>query len=273
MSTILVVENGINTSYIDSLLIALFYKESHMQEILFQQTDNDFFIYLQELIYNNFVYPVRHGFSVLSSVMNEIRNYCYLCGWKNGYNLLELFNVSDYFDFLMNGFIKNIINIEILDINPIKNIQNINNITLNYINLQIINDSDIRILLKDWESSLIKTKNSYYSFKELPLILPIYLNRNISTDINYSKIDIKHKIKFYKNNDKKQSDFSWTIHSIICYSSSGTGSYYSLINMDTVWYMFNNINTPSITKIDIHNNDISYKIMQECVFLFYKLDN
>jgi hypothetical protein len=274
-NNIFVVENGINTSYIDSLLIALFYKQSYMQEILFQQTENDFFIYLQDLIYNNFVCQFRNGFSIGSGAINEIRNYSYLCGWKNGFNILDLYNVVDYFSFLMSGLIKNLINIEIMIVHPIKNTQTINNMNMNYIELKITENSDVKTLLKDWENIFfIEKKNTYYNFKEIPIIIPIYLNRYTTSDINFSKIDIKNKIKFYKNNDNKQINFHWNIHSIICFSNSGAGSYYSLFNIDNnIWYLFNNMNIPALSKIDISENDISTKIMQECVLLFYKLND
>jgi hypothetical protein len=49
-----VVADGLNTSYIDSILMSLFYKSSHLEEMLIQQPDNAEFIYLQEMISNNF---------------------------------------------------------------------------------------------------------------------------------------------------------------------------------------------------------------------------
>ena len=238
-NTILVVENGINTSYIDSLLFALFYKESHIQNILYQQTDKNIFMYLQDMIHNNFVYPIRSGFSISSSILNEIRNYSYLCGWKNNCNILDLYNVSEYFEFIMNGFSKNLINIDIMEINHKTNTQMMKSIECNFIELTITENNDIKYLLKDWENNITPNKNIYYNFKEVPMTLPIYLNRFTKASTNFSKIDIKRKLKFYKNKDDKQLNFYWNIHSVICFSNSGSGSYYSLINMgNNNWYIF-----------------------------------
>lgn len=106
MNPIFAVANGINTSYIDSLLIALFYKESYLQQMLFQQTENEYFSYLQDLIYINFIDNVRNSKSVDSFQINEIRNYSYMCGWKNTTNIIDLYDVIDYFSFIMDGFTK-----------------------------------------------------------------------------------------------------------------------------------------------------------------------
>lgn len=254
MNTMFVVENGINTSYIDTLLFSLFYN-THCNDLLIELPENEHFGYLQDLILDNFIYPIRNSHTVKSDIINEIRNYSYLCGWKNTKNILELFNVDEYFDFLMNGLTKKIINIDI----KISD-KNIKNVTMNYIKFDIKKNTNIRSLLNDWQ------KTNLY-FREIPFIIPIYLNRQHDISYNHNKIDIKKKIKF--NNDKINS---WGIYSIICYVKSLEHNiYYSLIFQDNIWYLFNNLNYPALSKIDITDNDIKFKIMQECVMLFYKL--
>jgi hypothetical protein len=254
MNTAFVVENGINTSYIDTLLFSLFYN-IHCNDLLIELPENERFGYLQDLILDNFIYPIRNGHTVTANIINEIRNYSYLCGWKNNSNILELFDTCEYFDFLMNGITKKIINIDI-KIND----KNIKNITMNYLTFNIEKNTNVKILLNKWQ------KNNFY-FREIPFIVPIYLNRKYESSYNHNKIDIKKKIKF--NNDKINS---WTIYSIICYVKSiDHNIYYSLILYDNTWYLFNNLNYPALSKIDITDNDIKFKIMQECVMLFYRL--
>jgi hypothetical protein len=66
------VEDGYNTSYIDSVLIALFYKPTHLHELLTQLPEKTMFSYLQELIFSNFVEQVRKNYSVNSGMKYEI---------------------------------------------------------------------------------------------------------------------------------------------------------------------------------------------------------
>ena len=254
MNTIFVVENGINTSYIDALLFSLFYN-THCNDLLIELPENDDFGYLQDLILDNFIYPIRNGHTIKADIINEIRNYSHVCGWKKNKNILELFKVNDYFNFIIDGLTKKIININV-KINE----KNIKSMTMNYINFDITKNTNIKKLLNKWYKP-------EYSFNEIPFIIPIYLNRQNDMSYNYNKIDINKKIKFNNNNLN-----SWTIYSIICYAkSTECDIYYSLILYNDMWYLFNNMNYPALIKIDITDSDIKFKIMQECVMIFYRL--
>jgi hypothetical protein len=254
MNPVFVVENGINTSYIDTLLFSLFYN-THCNDLLIELPENEYFGYLQDMILDNFIYPIRNGHTIKSNIINEIRNYSRLCGWKNNANILELFNVIDYFDFLMNGIVKNILNIDIK-----LNDKNIKNMTMNYIMFNINKNTNVKSLLNKWQ------KSNYY-FKEIPFIIPFYFNRKHDEIYSHNKIDINKKIKFKNDNLN-----SWLIYSIICYvKSTEHNSYYSLTLCNNTWYIFNNLNYPALSKIDITDTDIKFKIMQECIMVFYKL--
>lgn len=251
------VEDGYNTSYIDSLLIALFYKPTHLYELLTDIPENIKFSYLQDMISHNLVEQVRKNYSINASIINEIRNYSLMCGWKSGSSITDLYNVTDYLDFLLTGFSCNIINIETLSYN----------IKLNYLTFNAKNDSNIKILLDNWISENINKQT--YHFVELPTLIPI----NIKRENENCKIDIKKRIQFDKNNNKSQSSASWVIHSILCYSRVGIGRYYSVIytTYDN-WYLFSNEKLPSMQKIDIKDQNISEKIKQECVLMLYRID-
>jgi len=255
------IENGYNTSYIDTLLVSLFFKNSYIQNILSNMPKEIKFIYLQELIYLKFVSNIKLQYSINSSIINEIRNYMFLCGWKTNENILELYDVVDFYNFLINNFNCNKIIFE-------KNIDN--NIELNYIELNIVKDSNIKNLLDQWIDDNLEN----YSIKEKPDYISIYLNRNSNSNSNLNYIiDIKEGICFTKNNtDNEYKNIWWKINSIICYSKSEKKYYAILSDDNNNWYSFDSSRIPSLCKINIKESYLAIKIKQECVFLTYILD-
>lgn len=275
-----VVANGLNTSYIDSLLMALFYKQSHLRSFLNQYPEQSKFLYLQELINDNFIYNAKHGYSVDSSIINEIRNYSIVCGWKDSGNITDLYSVTDYLKFLMDGIGFGQIDFEFVECNEIDG-EKVKSISVNYIDTTINEHTDTKILLENWYDSHVKTKSDNHDkhikllilcrrFKEIPFIIPIYFSR---TQGSIYQVDIKKRIKFKKNSDTTQNKTSWIIHSLICFSNSGGGNYYSVINTeDNQWFMFTNDKLPSLIKITISDPDISNRLKQECILAIYRLD-
>jgi hypothetical protein len=273
------VDDGLNTSYIDSLLVALFYKSSIIQNMLINIPENSAFLYLQDQIQRDFVDQIRQNYSISSSLINEIRNYSIICGWKNGFgNIVELFNVSDFYIFLATGFGMGLLNFEITpEIN--NNLNNINNYQNILIKFSTNQPSSIKILLDEWiNNNLLKINNNKqptqcYHFKEIPLIITFNIDR--SNETKYVSIDIMKKIQFCKNNNEHQNNLSWVIHSIVCLENSRKSSYYSIIKYDeNNWYLFDNNKIPSLNKIDIKNDLVlQNKIKNESVLIIYKLDD
>jgi hypothetical protein len=277
MTSIFMIDDGLNTSYIDTVLVALYYNHTHLNEMLINLPEESKFTYLQEIIKNDIIKPIRKNFSITSSTMNELRNYSFICGWKNNEDITELFNVVDYMSFLTNGFGSYKIKYDVAEISTKTQSENITSIEIDYIQSNVSYDTDIKSLLDVWKKSLSKKTSettSHYKFMELPMLIPIYINRHSNgTQINNCKIDINQKIKFTKNNNKMQSDMSWSIHSIICFSKYNGGHYYSIISTDDTWYIFNNSKIPSLSPIDMYNDNNSNKIKQECVIVLYRLDD
>jgi hypothetical protein len=270
--TTFIIGNGLNTSYIDSLIMALFYKSSCLRYILIQNPENSKFMYLQELIDKNFIKNIDSGNSIDPSFINEIRNYSNICGWKEHGNITDLYSVLEYLKFLMAGIGFGNMDMDFIELN---NNNKIKTISMNYIFVQIIENTDVKILLESWYYSNIKkiakkNKTVYNKFRDIPIIIPIYFSREQGSTY---KVDIKKKIKFKNNNDCLQNKACWVIHSIICFSNSGTSNYYSILNTGlNNWYMFSNDNIPSLTKIKITDPYISEKIKQECVLALYIYD-
>lgn len=283
-----IVEDGLNTSYINSLLMALFYKSSKFNNILYEIPKDPKFAYLQNLIQFNFVSKVTQHYSVSSDVINEIRNYMFVCKWRSNSVITKLYNVVDCFDFLIKNMAEQYeIYFELVPLNIMP--MTVNEIKMYHINIDL-NDNyntNIKNLLDDWiKKNLLKNDSeskptSQYQFHDPPTMIPIYLNRKMENNqINNCRVDIMERIKFNNNNNKTQNEISWMIHSIICYSNSLRKHYYSIIKNDYMtikkgseeWFMFNEFHYPSMCKVDIKQEDISDKIKRECVMIFYHID-
>lgn len=254
----LIVEDGYNTSYIDSLFVSMFYKPSYIQNILLEDVNNIKFMHLQNMIDTYFVEKMRMGYVINSGTMNEIRNQLVFCGWKNDCDIVDVFDVQELFDFIMNGFNKKQLIFKL----------DKEDMMINYITLDIYKNNDIKELLNIW----INNKLLSYELKEIPNFIPLYINRTMGEKYNDSLIDIQEGIQFKKNNsNNEQCELMWKIHSIICFSKNER-KYYSIITRNKSWYLFKNSKLPSLMKIDIKDEDFCYKIQKECVFLFYTLD-
>ena len=279
-SDIFVIADGLNTSYIDSLLISLFYKFTHLQDMLIKLPEKNKFIHLQDLIYNNFVEQIRRNFSIDSSILNEIRNYSVLCGWKEGMTMTELYNVKDYLDFLLKGFDYGGINCEIIEITPESQEQKSNTAKYNYLEVCISEQTNTKKILDTWINDILLANVNkclmYYRFTEIPMLIPIYMNRfDSNNQFCTSPVDIMKRIKFHKNNDRSQLEISWVVHSMICFSNVGNGKYYSAVNIDykeNDWRLFTNDKIPSMIKLNMKDEYVINKLQQECVVVFYRFD-
>lgn len=267
-----IVSDGYNTSYMDALFTALFCNKSCMTQMLTQEPIDCKFIYLQELINNNFVSQINQGYSIDYSIINEIRNYSIICGWNYGYDDITYnHDVVKYYDFLSKSFDFGNMSFDITQINKQNNFETITTKSLNYILLNIQNDINIKNALNEWTTNNILCNTSehcaYFTFKELPSIIAIYLNR-----ISQNDVDIQKKIKFIKNQNKNQQDVLWILSSFICCSNRETKHYYSIIKQNEKWFMFDNKNMPSMIEININNDIIKNKIKKECILLFYNIE-
>ena len=244
---ILFVEEGHNTSYINSLLIGLFYNSSIIStKLLDADPINSHFIYLQEIIKNNFVEPIRKNISITANVTNEIRNFCCFSGFSK--NITEKHNVIDYLDFI---------------------VENVSPISLIgphiHINLEKSEDNaDIKTLLKKRMSeSFTKEKHNMHNI----YMVPIYIDRFFYGTKTNVKIDIKRKIML------DESNYRWNIHCIICHNGKNLidGYYYAIIFVNNKWIIFDDTRVPSFENIDMTNTCTVEKIMSECILVIYKM--
>lgn len=268
------IEGGINTSYIDSLIVALFYKSSAIDILINYPPQKSEMYYFQELV-RLFVDSIRRRYSVGSELLNEIRNYSIICGWKQCENILELFDVAEYYDFLVESTGIGKIKFEIME----KNGDSVKEKHIKFIDISnsVLHDElDItnRELLEKWINiNLVSSNDEHYHFDELPNYIAINIKRlNTNKQFDRTKIDIMKAIRFDSNNNVNQNNVKWKIFSIICYSETNP-RYYTLVNINAKWHIYDSYNIPSLDELDIKQYDISEKIKQECVMLFYKLDD
>ena len=276
-----VVENGLNTCYIDSLFIGLFYKKTPYTNYILDNTPKkpDAY-YLQELIKNKFINPIQRNYSISSNIINEIRNYSVICGWSQDGDITNQKDCSEFFIFLMELFNIPPLEFEIFQFKDNKLIDNNQKSLLPFIPLNPNKDDTIKNLLQCWINSKVYSPvhNILHCYKlsNIPQFIVLNINRfnNNGNRTNY-KIDIMKRIKFFGINDQSQNYLKWKIHSIICHKGNTihSGHYYTITTTyDKKWLLFDDMIVPSFEQIDLEDEDIIEKIMLEAVLLIYTLD-
>jgi hypothetical protein len=241
-----VFECGYNTSYIDSLLTALFYNEHNLEYILNSNFSSGKSLYLKEFINEKIIKPIRKNQSVNASIINNLRNLFFLGDWKSEKYWVDLLDPIELYEYLMKNF--------------------------NYPRIEIIKDSNksrqyyIKInrdtLSQNTPTSTIFDKwSSYNTIKNIPDLIPIAFYGTSK------RIDIRNKINPKIKNNK------YRFYSAICKSEL---SYYSLIktklNNKECFIIFNNRTIPCMKILNEDNFDVNKmmeKIELECEILFY----
>jgi len=277
----LVVENGMNTCYIDALFVALFYKETPYTNFILETTPkNPTGYYLQELIKSKFVEPIRKHYSITSNIINEIRNYALICGWASDGNIDGQKDCSEFYTFMADLFNIPNLEFEILEIKNNTITNNTHKSILPFIPLSPDTNNTIRSLLIDWINTKIINNdieiNHCYKLTNIPQFIILNVNRfNYNGIRNNYKIDIMKRIKFFGNNDTSQNYLKWKIHSMVCHKGESykSGHYYAITTTHCKkWLLFDDNLVPSFEQIDLEDDDIQNKIMFEAVLIIYTLD-
>lgn len=298
---IFIVENGFNTCYIDSLLMALFYSPSHIYETMLNCDPVDLnFMYFQEIIKTNFIESVRKNNSVLFDTMNEIRNYAFINGWKNDNpdEMIEQQDVNEFYIFLQEHLNTQYIELKRYTVTeglPSKDDDGtIEKVPFISLQLKQGTETTIPILLNAWlndnpvdikretinsdgntVTSNIKGLN-IFRLNNIPTFIPLSINRfdsSLLTKIT-TKVDIKEKIKLFDNSGD-YSNIRWTIHAVICHAGDNlkNGHYYTLLHHSNKWLLFDDMSVPCLKEIEISNTIVVDKIKSECVFIIYRYDS
>lgn len=301
--TLFVVENGLNTCYIDSLLMALFYKKcAFIDCMLINDPKNPEYIYLQEIIKLKFVDQVRRNISITADIVNEIRIYANICGWLQNRDNNEIFEQQDVNEFYT--FLLNISNVPLIEIqrqtiseapgsdNDIGNIEKIP-----FISLTVPHDcsqTSIKELLSSWMNNntvesvrreviddtgntkveSVKALN-IYKIINVPTFMGLSFNRfNNMGKRSLCTIDIQKKIKLHHISDDNEG-LRWTIHALICHTGETPkgGHYYAvLLSNNNSWLVFDDQAVPCLNEVNIKNNELSDTIKRQVVFAIYCYD-
>ncbi len=286
MSKYLLLENGLNTDYIYSLIIGLFYSQSEgINKIINSDTDNPNTYYIQEYIKLKIIYALHKGYSIESSIINKLRLYMYNCGWLKNTNdhILQKGNIVKFYTFLINEMMNYKLEFTRVDTTTNTSNDKIENLIIIDDNLPCINTNNKMIniseCINDWININIMEKDKYsYKFNSnsVPLLIPIYVNLvDEKTKLNKKYINIMETINFESAGDKLHRMFAWDIHSVICQDVDG--NYYTAIKHSPYdydknkWLIFSDNCIPSNSELDMKNVDHVKKIMQEVKFIFYKI--
>jgi hypothetical protein len=262
-----IIDDGYNSSYITSLLVALFYKSSSVDDILNMNPVDNKFIYALEFIKIRFIEPLRRGFSIHSETINEFRNYIVNCDWKNNVDeMLIEHNILEFYKFFINKIESN--NIKFL---RLMDDEIIGENCMSVIELSIppnVSSMNLSDMFKLWINNNIILEKYKYKIYDIPYLLPFYINRENNKD---TKINIMYKIKLFNVNDELQDKLIWTIHSMICYDKDI--GYYSVIKYGSKWIHISDKNIPSINKLDMYDENDVLKLSKDIVFVFYTANN
>jgi hypothetical protein len=276
----LILEDGYNSDYIYSLIIALFYTPSDgMNKIINTDTNNSNTYFLQEYIKNKFIYPMHRQISIESSTVNKLRLFMYNCGWhkSDDKHILEKGELDKFYSFLIHTMME--YSMRFTRIDSMNNTSKEKKYDMIRITNDNINNSfgsndiiSLSPLINNWLNREVTESDNYnFKFESIPYIIPIYLDiRDSNTGLNDKLIDIMEGINFEDNGDKIQRMFIWEIHSLICQTKDG--DYYTLIIDNTNNFIaFSDKQIPSNWKINSDDENSVKKIMQEVRFIFYKL--
>lgn len=300
-----IVVNTGNTCYIDSLLMALFFTPSCADYLLKTNIKDGITLYLQELIKVQFVDMVRHSKSVSHNTVDIIRNCCYEIGWRNE-SKNEIFlqqDVSEFYMFLLDKLKGTQIKIQRETITEaLRSKDDIGKeVDIPYIPLGLPNDitKDITIkkMLHDWMYDNLKEVNRFVITEKgkehknvpgldvkhivnAPKVIALSINRfqnriengKIVIRRNSTGIDIQRKISPFHNKQMIHKH-EWEFQSAICHrgDTMNSGHYYTLLHHNNKYYVFDDLNTPSIIPVKMEDTNVTNVIKKECIFLIYRL--
>jgi uncharacterized UBP type Zn finger protein len=291
---IVVVENGINTCYISSLLVALFYTPSNIYYKMLESDPLDQNLYyLQELIKINFIEPLRKNISVSADIINEIRNYMFINGWKTDLpdELLEQQDISELYLYFLNNFdsenLTSIIKEPVTNDNHEKE-ENVTPYIIPFIDLSLPKENkdmveiNIQELISNWLNNITEVKGevnknnkelSTFKISNISYIFPVSINRFVGGKKNNTPIDIKYQIKPF-NGLKNFNNAKWSIHSIICHTGKDirNSHYYTVLLHNDKWMIFDDQSVPSLSFVDMKSDILKTKVKSESIFIIYKYD-
>lgn len=292
-----IVKNTGNMCYIDSILMALFYSDSTINNILKTDVEDTISLYLQEFIKLNFVEKVKNGVSVQDDSMNMMRDIIFHSGWLNR-NCEEYFeqqDVSEFYTFLLNKFGGPLLEIQRSTVyeDDSDGVSSTSLEKIPFIPLHLpISGSNVKIktLLNSWmhnnytevkrdiilpdgtkTTQNINGLNSY-NIINTPNFVGLSINRYTnSTSRNGINVIIQKKISF-SSGSNFYGTHEWIFHAAVCHKGESTksGHYYTLLADRGGYYIFDDLEVPCLNEVRMDDPVITNMVKKECVFLIYR---
>lgn len=289
------IQNGGNTCYIDSLLMALFYTPSIIEQMLHRDPKTALAMYLQEYIKCNFIEPVRLHRSINGEDMNLLRRICIENEWLS--QLIKINStefseeefsqqdVSEFYSFLSSLFNNENIKIKKKIISDVyEDIEDNNEESINYIPISIpdnIEKISVKQMLDNWlhHNYVTLNKNNtdircliQYRIINSPDLLVLSINRfkhpNIRDNTN---VIIQNRLKKITPNFSNTDD-DYVFHAAVCHrgTSVNSGHYYSILNFNESFFIFDDLSLPSFYQVSMQDKTVTNEIKKDCVLLIYR---
>jgi len=270
-----VFDNYNNSSYISSILIALFYNKRLSIE-LDKALSDPVNIYIQKFIKFNIINKMLEGKTIKYNIVKDFL----LILTNNKFNLNER-NIYLFYEYLIKIF-------ELEEIKFKKKSLIKNNIIeeqkIKYIDLYLDNslkNNNIKNLLDNWIlNNNNKSKNKSQTNLDIrkiinvPKIISIKVNReNNNKFINIDLIINKKICLFNFSRNYSLEKMRWNVSAIICRNINVKDNYYTVLIKNNKWLLFNDLNIPCIEEISMSNNLITNKIKKECYLIIYIIDD
>lgn len=301
-SLMFLVDNAGNTCYIDSLLMALFYTESHIDAILTKPPKQDSYVYLQEFIKGCFVDKVRDSKNVTMDTINELRHILMNCGWLDADELFNQQDVNEFFTFLADKFDITVIELMQQTITDVDGKEASTIEKMPFIPLSLPYNVELQTCIKDrinvtdmfndWlyknevnvqrdykNTSVNVSGLSVYHIHNVPQFVALSINRfpTIDKRVEIDVIIQKRLTPFKHTGNADIKDIEWCFHAAVCHKGDTlrSGHYYSLLfkkkNDKDMWYIFNDMTQPCLEEVNMADKKITDQIKRDCVFLLYQL--
>lgn len=224
-----VIEDGYNTAYISMLFMILFYDKSMIERYILMETYSDTFngLYLQKIIYHNFVKQIRNNLCVTSSMLNEIRLCSVIHGWNNdsAINIMcSEHNPIEYLNFIL----------KTIKFSPIE------------LDKRTASDYDHFMVVPTVKSSIQDTYNAW-SINNKICNIPIFVIFKLNNIKSAFKIN-KKIFLFPKTH--QYSNIKWIFHGLFYKENKHSPNYKTIINKESKLISFNQNDYPNVKQLD-----------------------
>ena len=287
MNKPIILENGYNTSGLYAFITSMFLARSDSVIKLLNIDGEDIRIsYVQEFLKENIIGRFQMNRSMPISSINRFRNLLFNFGWRrdvrNDINLLlSDTDPTDIYNFLFAKRMQNKLYFERVESKENK----VDTISFDAIEIGlgdlVFSDGKLPIInlsssIKNWIQKYVaqsENHNYSYRFKDLPYLIPVFIDPAINNTNEESRvpIDIKEAIGFQSLNDPVQKIFTWDIQSIVLFNYENK-EYSSLIrNENDDWFLVSQSTIPSNIKIDMSDPNVVKVISRQIRAVFYKI--